>query len=266
MSELAEVDEGFAELEQLAAGQATPSINVRFFSEPMEDEQATKAVGKRVFRDVEMIEKRIPGDKDIVRREAKEKDKREYAAHYLAFKRGQSQESAAGFPLRQWTMCTRSEAETLAAAGVRTVEQLAGAPSDNIKHVGPYTSLQQKAKDWLNQEKSGAEMAKIRAENDDLRTRVETMERMISTQSKEIEAARNGQPLATAAPVADPRLAALEAQIAALAAAVQRAPDATPFREGEAVRVGSVDVAIGRKPRGRPVGSKNKQKAPVQEN
>lgn len=235
MSELNEIDAGFEELERLAAGQAAPSVHVRFFIEPMEDVEAGKKTGKRIFRDVEMIQKQIPGDKDIVRREARDKDKRQYAALYVAFKKQQSQEAVSGFPIREWALCTRAEAETLAAAGVRTVEQLAGAPLDIIKHVGPYSNLQSKAQDWLKQEKSGAELAALRERINQLETANRTMEAMLQRQTQEIEAARaNGGSLP---PVAAPssEVAELKSQMAALMAAVQAKP--APKKRGRPPKV-----------------------------
>jgi hypothetical protein len=132
--------------------------------------------------------------------------------------------------------------------GIRTVEQLALAADGRISILGPFAALKQKAKDWLDEEKRGAGLNKLREENNALTARVAAMEAMLKTATAEIEAARNaGGVLTTPAP-ADPRIAALEARLNALISGPvngSMAPPEGPKRKG-----------------GRPKGSKNKPKVP----
>lgn len=227
-----EFDAGFDEMAEAAMGAATSRENlaVRFFMEPMRNEVKTRDAGRDIFEDTEMVEIRVPGDRDVLRRPASDEDKKRFAPQYAAFRRGHSQEAVEGFPLREWASITRSQAEELITFGIRTVEHLAGATDQNLQRIGPLMALRQKARDWVSTAKSEAVVNKLRAENDDLRARLMALENMLNVQGKEIEAARaNGGTLpAVAAP--DPRLAALEAQIAALAASVNQNP--APKRRG----------------------------------
>jgi hypothetical protein len=234
-----ELDQGFAEIMAAAQDQSPASkrLSVRFYVEAMEDEAASKASGRRVFKDTEMIEIRIPGSRDIIRRPAAQEDKVSYAALYLAFKQNHSQEAVEGFPLTEWAAVKRSQAEELRAAGIRTVEHLAAAPDSVLSQLGPIRSLQQKAKDWLAQQEGATEVNKLRSENDDLKARLSTLEEMVRIQSADIaEARQNGGALPPVAG-ADPAVAALKAQVEALVASLKAAPpNGTPKRRGRPLK------------------------------
>lgn len=240
MSELNELDAGMEDLVALAMGKTKrENLAVRFYVHPTINEQKTREQGRQIFEDVDWIEIRIPGDRDTLQRAATDEDKKRFAHIYVAWKRNQSQEAAEGTPLREWAAITRSQAEELGSFGIRTVEHLAGMPDSNLQRVGPLMAIRQQARDWLAAQKDTSVLTKLRSENDELRSRLTALENMLQTQSREIEAARvNGGTLpAVAAP--DPRLAAMEAQIAALVAAVQspepkrrgRPPKAAPAAE-----------------------------------
>lgn len=223
MSELPELDAGLEELAAAAMGQPMrENLAVRFFIEPMMHEQKSRDAGRDIFEDTEMVEIRTPGDRDVIRRPVSAEDKKRFAPLYVAFRRNESQEAVEGFPLKEWASISRSQAAELAHFGIRTVEHLAGAPDANLQQIGPLMALRQKARDWLAAAKDNAVLAKLRSENDDLRSRLTTLESMLHTQATEIAAARNNGGTLPAAAAPDPRLAALEAQIASLAASLQK--------------------------------------------
>jgi hypothetical protein len=240
MSDFTELDAGLEELAAAAMGQPQrESLAVRFFIEPMVNEQKSREAGRDIFEDTEMVEIRVPGDRDVIRRPASTEDKKRFASQYVAFRKSESQEAAEGFPLKEWASISRSQALELAQFGIRTVEHLAGAPDAHLQQIGPLMALRQKARDWLAAAKDNAVLSKLRAENDDLKNRLAALENMLQTQSKDIEAARsNGGTLPAVAPP-DPRFAALEAQLVALAAAVQQKPE--PKKRGRPPKAAAED-------------------------
>jgi hypothetical protein len=132
----------------------------------------------------------------------------------------ESQEAVEGFPLAQWAVIPgKALVREFAHYGIRTVEQLAAASDSTIHLVGPHMQLRQQAKDWVANANQQAPMLKIRAENEQMRERIAALESMVQKQSQEIAAARQAGGALPAAPVPDERMAALEAQIAALVAA-----------------------------------------------
>lgn len=228
-----ELNSGDSELIDLARqqleGGRTPNLPpATFTTEATHDEAKSRAAGRPVYVDTDLIEIRL--GRDTIRRPVTAEDKRMYAAQYLAFKKAESQEAVEGFPLSQWAAIPgKAVVKEFAHYGIRSVEQLAEASDSTIQMVGPWMSLRQLARDYVSQAKTQGPIIKLRGENEDLKARVTALERMLARQTEEIEAARRqGGALAPApaAPVDDGRLAALEARLAALAAA--QAPAVAP--------------------------------------
>ena len=244
-----ELDEGFSEFAEQAFGQVKRSpLAIRFYVEAVENPAKSKKEGRPIFEDTEMIEIRIPGDRDIRMRPVTDADRKNHPQLYEAFKRGQDQSKAEGTVLREWPAIRRAEAEMLMAVGIRTVEHLANAADSQLQQLGPMMGLRQKARDWLKRAEGAAIVSQLRSENDDLKARLSALEQMVTTQSREIEAARNnGGVLPQAAPP-DPQIAELKAQMAAFMAAVKPESVAAPTNGTPPKR------------RGRPPGSKNKPK------
>lgn len=233
-----ELEQGDKDLQELAEQQrsgprtALPAV---FSIEATYDEAKSQAAGRPIYVDKEIIEIRL--GQDIIRHEVTDQDRRTYALQYTTWKAGENQESVEGFPLSQWgAIPGKALAKEFAHFGIRTVEQLAAAPDSLLQKIGPHLGLKRKAcdqvADWANQ----GPLIKMRDENEALKNRVAALESMVQRQTKDIEAARqNGGalPAVAAAPVPDPRLEQLQAQVAALAAAMQpkkrgRPPKAKP--------------------------------------
>lgn len=151
-----------------AAGQLpSASVAVRFEVLAREDEAATLEKGCPQFRDVEYIEKRVPGDRgNVVHRPITAEDRKEFAVQYEAWKKGLA-DPTAGSPLKEWPLLTRSQVEVFALNGVKTVEQLAEMSDGNTQMMGAgVLALRSKARDWLEKAKAGSLDLKLRAELD----------------------------------------------------------------------------------------------------
>lgn len=252
MDELAQMD---AELERLAIDQrgnprAMPPLPAEFFIDAVYDEAASKEKGSPVYRDQEMIRIRV-GSRDDRTRIVTDDDRRTYAAQYLAWKKGQDAPGAVeGFPLAQWAMIPgKAVVKMFAFHGIHTVEQLASASDSVVQSIGAFVGLKRHAQDWVETSKRTAPIAKLRDENAELRSRIETLEGMLREATSSLKSARDGGGV-LAGP--DPQVESLKAQVEALAAFVKQASvpvDAAPAN-GTAKR------------RGRPPGSKNKPKTP----
>lgn len=165
-----------------------PQPFVRFYIEPLKNEEKSLQEGRPVFEDVEFIEKRTPGDKlNIVRRQVRAEDTHEFARQYQAFKAGQA-EVVTGTPLKEWPAITRSQAESLAYHGIRTVEELANLSDGNAQTVGPgMQALKQKAKDFIEKAKGNAPAEKLRAELSLKDSRIEALERQMKDMAEKYE-------------------------------------------------------------------------------
>lgn len=223
-----ELDQGDNDLQELAKAQMSGSragsvLPATFITEASYDEAKSKEKGRPVYVDVDMIEIRV--GRDTIRRPVNSDDKRTYAAQYLAFKQSESQEAIEGFPLAQWAAIPgKAVVKEFAHFGIRTVEQLAEASDSTVHLVGPHMALRQLARDWVADSKQQGPLVKLRAENEEMRAQLKALQAMVATQTKDIEAARQAGGILVPAPVADPRMDALQAQLAALMAMQPAAP------------------------------------------
>jgi len=240
-------DSAFTDLAYAKIGQQQPQsvddgLAVTFEVEAQEDEEASKKAGRRVFKNVEMVEIRIPGDIDIRRSVVDDDIKARFARRYEHWKRGQTDHAAEGTPLTEWPPISKAQIAEARFLGIYTVQQLAAVADGNAQRLGPgWVSLRQKAKDWADTEKKNAPIVALRNENEALKARLTTLEAMLSKQASELQ---RGAP-APAAPSAE--VEALKAMVEKLAAQVS-AP------------VAAQQVEAAPKRRGRPPGSKNKPK------
>ena len=213
MEGLASIDE-MTELAGLAENQKRSSLIVVFSMEAQENEQKSKKAGRPVFDDVEVVEIRIPGDKDVIRKIADERDRQEYPKQYLAFRKSQTQETVSGFPLSQWAQMKKSQVEEARFFGIHTIEQLASVSDTNLQRLGPgWTPLRQLARDWDKAAQDGAATVKLRTDLEAMTARVKTLETMLQKQAVELH--REGAP-GVEVP-ADDRVARLEAMVERMA-------------------------------------------------
>ena len=137
---------------------------VKFFTKSREDPAATRDAGRPVFKDVEYIDIKIPGNRRSgACRPAGEADKKRFPRHYEAFKQ-RTEAPIEGTPLSEWPIVSRSMAEEMAFFHVKTVEQLASMSDTNGQNFMGINTLKAKAKAWLERSKKGADEARLTSE------------------------------------------------------------------------------------------------------
>lgn len=249
--------------------------NVRFFFDVQEDEQASKKAGRKIFKDVERVEIRTPGDRDFICEDVNDGHRQMFAAQYEAFRKKESQEAVSGYALSQWAQMRRAQVEEARMLGVHTVEQLAAVPDALLQRFGVgWIELRQFARDWVARAKDGAETVRLRSEVEDLRTKVKTLESMLTRQAQELHRDMTvpaSVQYVTASP-ADDKIAKLEAKLADMKANALTMDKLEAMYKETAERLKAEDEAfrskievlpdnsVPPKRRGRPPGSKNKPK------
>lgn len=115
-------------------------------------------------------------------------DKIRWATQYESWKKGQ-EVPAHGQPLKTWPGIQPAEVNVLAQSGVHTVEALAAAPDSLVGVDGPYLSLRDAARRYLELSTSTtalqrleAEAAQSRAENESLRERLAALEKRLHSE------------------------------------------------------------------------------------
>ena len=138
---------------------------VKFFVKPFHDQVKSKEEGRPVYRDVEYIDIKIPGEKgNGVCRPARPRDISRFPRHYEAFKSRTSSELSEGTPLFEWVGVSRSQAEELAFYNVKTVEHLANVNDVDIAGFMGGNMLKAKAVEWLAIAEEGKQSAELQKE------------------------------------------------------------------------------------------------------
>lgn len=168
------------------------SLFVEFSIEPVKNEARSIEEGREIYEDKEYITIRFAGDKNTVRKTRVKPGSdwpHRFPMQWQAFKNQQVQVQE-GTPITEWPLIGKSEAMELKAINIHTVDALAAVTDSNLKWHGART-LRDKAIYWLANAKDGAGLAKLQAENDDLRTQIEAMKNEIKALATQ-KVAKNG--------------------------------------------------------------------------
>jgi hypothetical protein len=170
MSELADIDTAFYDQRR---GDADKSLAVKFYLEPIQNEEKTLEEGRPIFEDREMVEIRVRGDRNnIVIRPVRPDDKKRFRNAYMAFK-DEDQKLRSGTPLSQWPLMSRSFVEELKFLGFYTVEDIAEASEISLSKVNGLRNFQEKAKSFLEFAAGGSPVTKLEARLDELQSNLE---------------------------------------------------------------------------------------------
>lgn len=159
------------------------ALLVKFFLKSREDSRATLEKGRPMFKEVEYIDIKIPGNKGGgACRPASFADKQRFPEHYAAFKQ-RMEPPLDGTPLAEWTQISRSQVEALSFANVKTVEHLAEMADVNLSNFQGGNTLKRLANEWL---KNSSEEATI-AEKVVMQTEIEELKEQVKLLLSRIE-------------------------------------------------------------------------------
>jgi len=140
------------------------ALLVKFFTKQVMNRAKSDAEGRPIYRDVEYIDIKIPGSNTGgACRPARMDDLERFPRHYAAFKARQEMPEE-GTPLAEWPAITRSMAEELAFANVKTVEQLSMMADSNVSNFMGLQGFKQKAIEWLDVAKEQVKAQELRTE------------------------------------------------------------------------------------------------------
>lgn len=180
---IATADYNHEDFEPRNASKADEGLMVKFYTASLPDKAASAEEGRPMFKDVECVDIKVPGQRDGVARPASHQDKLRFPAHYRAFK-DRTAAPSEGTPLTEWALVTRSLADQLTFMNIKTVEQLAEVADSNLHQMQGLVGLKQKAADWLENAKEEGLLAKLRAELEErdasILTLNETLEKVMA--------------------------------------------------------------------------------------
>ena len=129
------------------------------------DNAASTAEGRNIYRDVEFVTIRVPGDKTMsVHRPVRPSDKQRFPLQYAAFKNKQG-EIVIGTPLTLWPGIRPAQIKELEYFNIRTVEQLA-AMADGVggAQMMGITALRHAARTFVSAAKEQAPLLAVQKE------------------------------------------------------------------------------------------------------
>lgn len=147
-------------------------LTVKFYRKTFQNNFRTKAEGRPIFEEADYVKIHVPGSQlfDIdapVNDTHKQRFPRQWA-HYVNTQKAADSELLMGTPLTEWPLISRSMAEEFKAVGFRTVDSIASASDQQLQSIGMKAGMQphalrEKARQWLDQSKQGAESEETRA-------------------------------------------------------------------------------------------------------
>jgi len=170
------------------------SVHVEFYMHSIPDNKLTAEKGRPIFKDVEYVQIRFPGDNKRVHvapahdraympldGETTRRDYTEmFPEHYDLFKKGESC-SQIGTPLSELPFLTEAKRREFRAVNIETAEALAGLPDREIAKMGMGTrDWVNKAKAWIDAAENSVVTDALSAENAELRERMAKMEAMLA--------------------------------------------------------------------------------------
>jgi len=162
------------------------SLYVEFTMEAIQNEQRSIEEGRPIFEEKEYVTIRMAGDTKTVRKRPVKlewegevpPDNERWPRQYHAFK-NQQQQAVDGTPLEQWSLMNKADVMSVKALNIFTVEQLASLGDNNLNWLGART-WRDKAVAWLEQAQSGSGVAKLQAENEQLKLQMEALKNQMN--------------------------------------------------------------------------------------
>jgi hypothetical protein len=140
---------------------APTNIAVRFFRMPVKNEAKSVDAGRPIYDDMEMVEKRIRGDRNnIVVKPVSDQERKDFRDAYKAFKED-TEVKESGTPLTEWPHVNASLREELRYFGFTTVEHLSEADDNACTRVPGLLGLKARAKAFLELSKGLAPLEKL---------------------------------------------------------------------------------------------------------
>lgn len=152
---------------------------VRFFRTTERDNARSADEGRPVFKVIDMIEIRQPGERDALHRPVKEEDQYRFPRHWAAFQASQDQ-TQVGTPL---TYLFDAEPEIIAMMKelrIHTLEALANLTENGIQRLGMGgRKWVERAKEYLGGLQDAAAVRRLQEQVDEKDQRISTLEQQL---------------------------------------------------------------------------------------
>ncbi len=168
--------------------EANKALLVRFFAQPMKNEEKSVEEGRPIFDDTEMVEIRVRGQKDnVVLRPVRQDDMQRFRDAYRFFREGKTL-AESGTPLSVWPSITASQVEEFRYLGFNTIEDLASASEAVLGRVPGLHGLKNRAIAFIEAAKGNAPLEKMNKELEDKQNQITSMQNQMAEMQKQMAA------------------------------------------------------------------------------
>lgn len=159
---------------------------IQFHMQAVQDAELSAKEGRPVHVEQEFITIIVPGEHDSRVRPVREGDRQQYAQQYQAFKNKQEQ-PVTGTPLSVLPFLTMAQVADLAAANVKTAEQLVAMPDVHAQKFMGMNTLRKRTKDFLDAAAGNAPVERLNKELETRDNTIAALQKALDDQGKKIE-------------------------------------------------------------------------------
>jgi hypothetical protein len=163
---------------------------VRFFMQPVKNEEKSKLEGRPIYEDREYVEIMVPGNdtnRPVLR--VTEIERNRYPIQYAKWKAsGQAESVLEGTHLVNVPWLTRAQVEELVYFRIRTLEQLAVVSDSDCQRIVGLLELRRKAQAQLAAAKDSSLVHRLNAELEERDSKITALETALAEQGKIIKA------------------------------------------------------------------------------
>lgn len=152
------------------------NLRVQFSLFPVYNKDKSDKEGRAIYDEQVFVTIIVPGQTDIVHRQAWERDFKRFPRQYQAFQANKDQDAASGTPLAVLTWLSAAQVKELEFFNVRTVEQLANMPDSVAGRFMAIQQLKARAKDFLDAAAKAAPLTRMRAEIEERDAKIGVLE------------------------------------------------------------------------------------------
>lgn len=166
---------------------ADRGIHAKFYTQSVNDEDASNKAGRPIFRDAEFVEIIAAGNSNnIMRRMATDEDRGRFRRQYEGFKQS-SGEFVTGTPLSEVTWLQKSQVDELGYFRVRTLEVLAEVDDNVCSRMPGLMDLRRKAKQALEAAASAAPITELNAKLEEKDAQLAAMQEQMSKMTEALQ-------------------------------------------------------------------------------
>lgn len=142
-------------------------VGVRFYEDAYKNEAKSKEAGRAVYDTVDWCEIKVLAERDTVVgpvHKMHPDPRQRFPEAWARYQSNRQSEGLVGTPLREVAWLGRGEVETLKAAGVKTLEQLAEIHDGNVTSLPGGIAMRKKARDTIAAAKEAAPIQRMSEE------------------------------------------------------------------------------------------------------